>query len=196
MNHIQHTAFLLFILAAFCLVGCNLTAKPTVEQAVEATTAQPAIDSNEYLLQVCDANANCGYANQKGDTVIALGKYEHSFTDTFRTYAVVVVKGKAGFMAIDRKGNVLYQVFAYDNGPDYPAEGLFRIQVGNKIGYADETTGKIVIQPLFDCAYPFENGAAQVSTNCKTEHQKEHSSWLSDHWFYIDATGKKVNKPE
>ena len=195
MKHLP-LPLLFFLWIGISLTSCNQAAKTPVQEATEKSTAEPTIDSNEYLLQVCDANGNCGYVNQKGDTVIAPGKYDHCFNDTFRSYAVVVVKGKTGFMAIDRKENVLYEVFAFDNGPDYPAEGLFRIQVGNKIGYADETTGKIVIQPLFDCAYPFENGAAQVSTNCKTEHQKEHSSWLSDHWFYIDATGKKVNKPE
>jgi len=136
-----------------------------------------------------------GYKSSNGHIVIPLGKYERCFTDTFKTYAVVV-KPNGGFIAIDRQENVLYGIFPYDNGPDYTSDGLFRILENNKIGYADSLTGTIVIKPQFDCAWPFENSVAEVSTDCTTLSDGEHSSWLSDHWFYIDKTGKKVEKSE
>jgi hypothetical protein len=103
-----------------------------------------------------------------------------------------VAKPNGVFVAIDRQENVLYGIFSYDNGPDYPSEGLFRILENNKIGYADSISGKVLIKPQFDCAWPFDNGVAEVSTNCLTESQGEHGSWISEHWFYIDKTGKKV----
>ena len=56
--------------------------------------------------------------------------------------------------------------------------------------------GAIVIKPQFDCALPFENGVAEVSTNCKTETEGEHSTWVSDHWEYIVKTGKKTSAPK
>ena len=55
---------------------------------------------------------------------------------------------------------------------------------------------KLCIKPQFDCAWPFDNGVAEVSTDCKAQPEGEHSSWVSDHWFYIDKTGKKVEIPE
>ncbi len=93
----------------------------------------------------------------------------------------------------DSKKNVLYNIFPYDNGPDYPSEGLFRIVKDDKIGYADEHTYAIVIKPQFDCAFPFENGKAKVSNNCKTVKDGEYSVWTSDAWQYVDKKGKFLN---
>ncbi|MFA6483115.1 MAG: WG repeat-containing protein [Bacteroidales bacterium] len=157
---------------------------------------RPAIRNNDYLVSFNDTITDqYGYKNSHGEIVIPLGKYERCFTDTFKTYAIVV-KPNGGFIAIDRQENVLYGIFPYDNGPDYPSEGLFRILENNKIGYADSITGKVVIKPQFDCAWPFENGVAKVSNDCNTQEQGEHSIWLSDHWFYIDKNGKKVGIPK
>lgn len=154
------------------------------------------IKNKDYLISFTDTITNeYGYKNSKGDIVIALGKYEKCFTDTLKTYAIVV-KPNSGFVAINRQENVLYEVFPFDNGPDYPSDGLFRIIENNKIGYANSLTGKVVIKPQFDCAWPFENGVAKVSNDCKIQIEGEHYSWVSDSWFYIDKTGKKVENPK
>ncbi len=159
-------------------------------------SCRPAIRNNDYLVSYNDTVSDqSGYKNSKGDIVIPLGRYDQCFTDTFKTYAIVA-KQNEGIIAIDRQENVLYGIFSFDNGPDYSSEGLFRILVNNKIGYADSLTGKVVIKPHFDCAWPFENGAAKVSIDCKTQSKGEHSVWLSDHWFYIDKTGRKVEYPK
>jgi len=158
------------------------------------TNCRQTIKNNDYLVSFNDTvKDQWGYKNQNGEIVIPLGKYARCFTDTFKTYAIVV-KPNSGFIAIDRQENVLYEVFPFDNGPDEPSEGLFRILADKKIGYADSMTGKVVIKPQFDCAWPFENGVAEVSTDCKTQQEGEHSSWISDHWYYIDKTGKTVEK--
>jgi hypothetical protein len=78
----------------------------------------------------------------------------------------------------------------YDNGPDYPSEGLIRVVKNGKIGYTDATTFALVIEPQFDCAFPFENGKAKVSNQCQTVKDGEHSVWTSDAWEYVDREGK------
>jgi hypothetical protein len=160
------------------------------------TTFGQSNKGNDYWLSFVDtAKSKCGYLNQNGDTIIRADNYNFCFTDTFKTYAIVAGKN-LGFVAIDRRQNILYNVFPFDNGPDYIADGLFRIITNNKIGYADEVTGKVIIKPQFDCAFPFENGIAKVSTNCKTfADDAEHHTWTSDNWIYIDKKGKKVNSP-
>jgi hypothetical protein len=151
--------------------------------------------SKDYLILFTDTTkGEYGYKNQKGETVIQLGKYSFCFTDTFRTYAIVADKN-FGFVAIDRQQKVLYKVFPFDNGPDYPADGLFRSITNNKIGYADEATGKVIIKPQFDCAFPFENGVAKVGLNCTTHAAGEHHYWSSNNWLYIDKKGLKVKPP-
>jgi hypothetical protein len=154
-----------------------------------------AVKKERYLLSFTDTLTDeHGYLNQDGDTIIPIGKYAMCFTDTFRTYAIVL-KDSLGFIAIDSMENVLYNVFPFDNGPDYVSEGMFRIVENNKIGFADWSTGKIIIKPKFDCAFPFEHGAAKVSTNCKIESEGEHGRWISEDWYYINKAGKKVDKP-
>jgi hypothetical protein len=159
------------------------------------TNCSPTVKkNNDYLVSFNDTiKDEYGYKNQSGEIVIPLGKYTRCFTDTFNTYAIVA-RQNSGFIAIDRQENVLCEVFPFDNGPDEPSGGLFRILADKKIGYADSLTGKVVIKPQFDCAWPFENGVAEVSTDCKTQLEGEHSSWISDQWFYIDKTGKTVEK--
>ena len=93
------------------------------------------------------------------------------------------------WVVVDEQKTVLYDVFLYDNGPDAPSEGLYRIVKDGKIGYADASTNAIVIEPQYDCAYPFENGKAKVSTNCKTVKDGEYDVWESDAWQFIDKKG-------
>ncbi|MCX6284031.1 MAG: WG repeat-containing protein [Bacteroidetes bacterium] len=150
------------------------------------------IKTNGYLLSFSDTiNGGYGYKNQMGEVLISPGKYPMVFTDTFRIYAIVV-NPEIGFVAINRQEQVLYEVFPYDNGPDYISDGLFRIRVNGKIGYADSMTGEIVIKPQFDCAWPFKNGVAEVSADCKTLIIGKHSAWTSENWFHIDRMGYKI----
>ncbi|MCX6286644.1 MAG: WG repeat-containing protein [Bacteroidetes bacterium] len=136
-----------------------------------------------------------GYKDHNGTVVIPIGKYPMVFSDTFRTYAIVASPEK-GFVTINRQEQVLYEVFPYDNGPDYISDGLFRIIANKKIGFADSATGKVMIIPQFDCARPFENGLAEVSTNCKSQVYGDNATWISDNWYYIDKTGRKIDKPD
>lgn len=191
----QQTTGIIVLSIIFLLTGCNHT-KQSAPVTV-STAAKSTIDTSDYLTRVYDTDDESigyGYINRKGDTVIAISKYTMCFTSKFKSFAIVIKDGD--FVGIDRKENVLYKVFPFDNGPDEASDGLFRIIENNKIGYADAVTGAIVIKPQFDCAWPFEHGAARVSNDCKTEIEGEHSSWVSDHWYYIDRTGKKVKTPK
>lgn len=156
---------------------------------------QPAGGKGELILVSDSAAGTYGYRSEDGKMVIPWGKYPVCFTDTFRNYAIVLDPGK-GIVAIDRQFHILYNVFIFDNGPDYPAEGLFRIKVAGKIGYADVASGRVVVKPRFSCAYPFENGVAMVALNCKTRSDGEHSTWDSNEWFYIDKAGIRVQHPK
>lgn len=135
----------------------------------------------------------CGYVNQKGDTVIPIGKYFYCFLDTVTTYAIVADTGQEAPVAyaIDLNEIRLYEVYWYDNGPDYVREGLFRIKRNGKIGYAN-TNGKIAIEPQFDCANQFQNGMAKVTYDCELVKDGEYILMKSDSWFYIDKQGKKI----
>ena len=71
---------------------------------------------------VAEKNNLYGYVNAKGDTVVAC-KYLCSYTDTIvRIGFVGDNSGK--IRCIDNKGNMLFYVFNFDNGPDYPSEAI------------------------------------------------------------------------
>lgn len=146
----------------------------------------------DYLLLVSHDETLSGYINMQGDTVIALGKYTMCYTDTFRKYAIV--SDSNGMVGIDRNGNTLYQVHIFDNGPDYPSEGLFRIWIDGKMGYADIATGKVVVPAIYGCGFPFKKGKAEVGMNCTGTTIDEYHSWISEEWFYINKKGERVKK--
>lgn len=156
-----------------------------------ACTTAPTAPTTDYLLLTED-EAGYGYRDGAGNTVVPTGKYAHIFTDTFRQHAMVVTQ-EGAIVLIDRQEQVLYEVYKYDNGPDYPAEGLFRIVQNGKIGFADAESYAVVIAPQFDCAFPFEEGGrARVSNACTTVQEGDYSIWESEAWQRIDKTGKIV----
>lgn len=145
-----------------------------------------------WFLECNESYDSCGYVNEKGNEMIPMGKYALCYTDIFDTYAIVLDSEK-GIVGIDREEAILFKVFPFDNGPDLPKEGLFRIvDSGNKIGYAN-MRGEIVIKPQFECAYPFENGKAKVSKICEKSKEGEHVAWWSNTWFYINPMGEKID---
>ncbi|MCW3073619.1 MAG: hypothetical protein JWP69_688 [Flaviaesturariibacter sp.] len=167
----------------FCLVVASLVLFTGCSQK----------ESNSYLLLFYDdPKEQYGYKDTTGKIIIPPGKYDYCYTDTFRTYAIVVSQD-TGLIAIDRQEKRLYEVYSFDNGPDEVSEGFFRIVENEKIGFADAATGKIIISPQFHCAFPFENGHAKVSTDCRVKSAGEHKEWVSSKWFYIDKTGKRIS---
>ena len=134
-----------------------------------------------------------GYLNSKRDTIIPIGKYYYCYTDTIRDFGMVIEKETGKIVGIDQNATELFEVYNYDNGPDYVESGLFRIIKNGKIGYANPK-GEIIIEPNFACAYPFEGDFAKVSDNCDIEKYGEYTIWKSDNWYRITKEGKRAKK--
>lgn len=139
-----------------------------------------------------------GYVDMRGDTIIAAGHFSHCYSDTIHRIGFVIQQPENrrsrydGVIAIDTRGRKLFNAYIFDNGPDYPCEGLFRIRDDKGlIGFAD-TTGKVVIKPRYQAAYGFENGRAQVAFNATEERDGEYTVWVSDAWFSIDKRGRRI----
>ena len=154
----------------------------------------------QYLFRIVEGEtdepgAPCGYANTRGDTIIPIGKYDLCWTDTIRTFGIVWDEELTGseFIAIDQEGRLLYEVYFFDNGPDWPEEGLFRIIRNGKIGYADQD-GFIRIEPRFECASQFSGGRAKVALECDLIPDGEYTRMESDEWFFIDKEGRMLEE--
>jgi len=141
---------------------------------------------------------NVTYLNLEGDTIIPLGKYAYFGTDTLKHYATVLEHPHDSAwgrqLAIDQHQHVLFDVFLFDNGPDYFKEGLTRALRNGKMGYANKY-GQVVIPCIYDFASPFEQGKAQVTFDAlEYLDLEEHMRVESDDWFYIDKQGKRINE--
>jgi hypothetical protein len=148
------------------------------------------LSSNEDSLN--GAPPSYSYVDQMGKTVIPDGKYLSSFTDTFKTFAIVMDSSGA-LIGIDQRENLLFEVFMFDNGPDYLEEGLFRVMRNGKMGYAN-AEGEVVIPCRFECAYPFEGGKARVADTCEVTSEGEYNRWESEAWYFIDKSGNRVTE--
>ncbi len=129
---------------------------------------------------------------QLSDTLSKSGKYAFEFPYDHKNFKIVVTHDQR-LLAIGKDGKELFEVYWYDNGPDYISDGLFRIVENEKVGYANEA-GEVIIKPQYACASPFENGQAKVTYNCDLIEEGEHSRMESDSWFTIDKEGKRVGE--
>lgn len=134
-----------------------------------------------------------GYVNSNGDTIIEAGIFEVTVTDQFTDYFLVIdTVGKS--YAINRNLDTLYEVYWYDNGPDYIEEGMFRIVENGKIGYANEK-GEIIIAPKYECAGIFQDGMAVVAYKCDRVREDEFFFEVSNDWLRIDREGNEFPMP-
>lgn len=131
------------------------------------------------------------YLNERGDTLIAFGKYRFCRTDTIKRIGFAYENRENGpIVCLDSEGNKLFNVFGLDNGADEVQEGLFRITDENGlVGFAD-TLGRVIIPPQFKFAFPFKDGKARVcfTGECKEVpgSRGEKHDWESDRWLYVD----------
>jgi len=139
------------------------------------------------LLNGCSHTPNVSVSRDK-----KLSSNRNAFCDpdSSKPFIIRYEEGK-GFVAIDRDGKRLFTVFPFDNGPDYPSEGLFRIVEDNKIGFAN-LRGEVVIQPRFSAVRPFHGGLAAFCDNCITVSYGEYHAWENGQWGFIDTSGNII----
>ena len=105
----------------------------------------------------------------------------------------MVVNSDDVCIGIDKNDNKLFEVYWFNNRPDYLEDGLFRIKKGDKVGYAIVNEG-IIIEPQFRCANAFENGKAKVTKNCNSISDGEYTGVENDSSLFVDNTRKKIDQ--
>lgn len=175
-----------YILASLFLtlgaLSCQSTAeKNATEESSKASKTLTAFESGNHF----------GYKNDAGKTVIP-AKFDGVYTENFETYAIV--RTGTDLYTIDAKGNRKYDVYWFDNGPDYIKENRFRYndKTSGGMGFLNGQTGAIAVEAKFDFVQPFSEGRAAVCIGGKSEQMGEHFSWVGGKWGFIDTTGKVV----
>ncbi len=134
-----------------------------------------------------------GYKNSSGQVVIMP---QFVMAEDFSSEGIAAVADVKGWAYIDQRGNVVVRPVNYDNGPDPFAEGMARcIGDNGEIGFFDKK-GRIVIQPQFGSAFPFQEGLAAVCTGCRSEKMGDAHVVRGGRWGYINHKGAIVIRPQ
>jgi len=147
---------------------------------------------------------NCIFQDDHGNLFIAPEYVKKLEFDPYGLAAVFhdVHSGHL-FMYVNRKGRVIIKdVPISDNWAEEFSDGLVRIVVNKKIGFADRR-GEIVIAPKYDGGGPFEHGYAVVCLGCREACAMsdppesrldvcEHHITTGGEWFKIDKADRVV----
>jgi hypothetical protein len=148
----------------------------------------------DVVLSRFEKDSLFGYKSRGGRIVIPA---EYDFAqERFVNYGIVRNTG-GEFMGIDSQGKFLYNIYFFDNGPDYIDCNRFRIIKDGKIGFANGKTGRIEILPELSYADYFNENLAVfcIGGEEKKTSDGEHSYWLGGNWGVIDTEGKVVVEP-
>lgn len=94
--------------------------------------------------------------------------------------------GKA-FYYIHKSGKKMLTL-TYNNNADEFSDGLARTKVNGKIGFFNKNL-EIVLKPVYDFAFPFHKGIAEICTGCKEKKEGENSMLDGGTWKKIDRNG-------
>ncbi len=75
-----------------------------------------------------------------------------------------------------------------DGGADKFKEGLARIKINGKIGFFNKTLD-MILNPIYDFAFPFHNGVAEICVGCQEVIEDGHSMLSGGSWKRIDRRG-------
>lgn len=139
------------------------------------------------------------------DSVVCINDSVYSINNKFKGkldtsengISILMCRGKYGNMIVNKNGKiVLWGIASLDNGIDNFNNGLVRIIRNDKWGYAN-INGKIVIQPKYDGALPFENGSGKVCIGCRSECVEgsncEYHYFKGGIWYTLDTTGSVID---
>ncbi len=87
-----------------------------------------------------------------------------------------------------RKDGKAIKTLTYDNAADPFSDGLARTKINGKIGFFN-TNLDIILKPIYDFAFPFYKGIAEICTGCKEKQEGEHSMLDGGKWQKINREG-------
>jgi len=87
-----------------------------------------------------------------------------------------------------RKDGKSMKTITHENGADPFVEGLARTKINGKIGFFNSNLD-IVLKPIYDFAFPFYDGIAEICTGCKEQKDNGYSMLKGGRWQKIDREG-------
>jgi hypothetical protein len=183
---------LLLPITRLMLFGGEAAPRAMPGAAVQQETKNPQPRSSPSWPAPFEAHGKYGYKDVRGNVVI---QPEFQLAREFSAEGLAAVVDGKGWAYIDSRGRVVIRPFVFENGPDYFSEGLARFVLRGKFGFFNKQ-GHVVIDPAFDFARPFRNGAAAVCSGCSLKSDGEHSLVVGGKWGFIDSSGRVIVSTE
>jgi len=164
--------------------------RPWLNLGLFLLLAAPAGQGNpsEPRLTPFEADGKWGYKDARGKVVIAP---RFVLAQDFSPQGIAPVVDDTGWAYIEGKGKIVIRPWVVDNGPDYFREGVARFAANGKLGFFNQS-GKVVVKPRFDFAWPFAEGRAVVCQGCREEAAGEHRVVTGGKWGFINKKGAIV----
>jgi hypothetical protein len=105
----------------------------------------------------------------------------------FKGKELIAIPIGKSFYYIHKSGKKMLTL-TYDNGPDKFQDGLARTKINGKIGFFNKNL-EIILPPVYDFAFPFHKGKAEICRGCKEKFDGEHSMLDGGRWQKINRNG-------
>ncbi len=112
---------------------------------------------------------------------------EYLKTLDFKGKELIAVPIGKNFYYIHKSGKKMLTL-TYDNGADEFQDGLARTRINGKIGFFNRNL-EIVLPPIYDFAFPFHHGIAEICTGCREKSDGEYHMLDGGIWKKIDRNG-------
>ena len=85
----------------------------------------------------------------------------------FHGQEIISIKMKNRFYYLRQNGKIM-ETLTFDGKADEFIDGLARTRVNGKIGFFNRNL-EMVLKPVYDFAFPFHNGIAEICMGCKED---------------------------
>jgi len=106
----------------------------------------------------------------------------------FKNRNIVEIQIQNNWYYVKPNGEAIL-AFTHKNHADRFSEGLARTQLNGKIGFFNRNL-EVVIKPMYDFAFPFHDGVAEVCLGCKSKPIDQKNMLIDGgNWKKIDKNG-------
>ena len=105
----------------------------------------------------------------------------------FKNQEIVSIKLKDNFYYVRRDGKLMLAL-TNENEADPFSDGLARTKINGKIGFFNSNLD-IILKPIYDFAFPFHKGVAEICIGCKEKSTEGASLLDGGKWKKINRDG-------
>ena len=105
----------------------------------------------------------------------------------FKNQEIISIKIQNQFYYVRKDGKKI-STLNYDGEADKFSNGLARTKVNGKVGFFNKNLD-IILKPIYDFAFPFHNGTAEICMGCKEKEEDGTSMLNGGRWKKINRDG-------